>query len=1130
MSTDFKSADQKLKQILDKSKDVDPDLRFMALNDLNKLLVEHNLIINKVNSYSSKIIKILLDSLNDPNSDVQNQSLKCFKPLVSSLDDQEILEILRDLNAGQTTSASITTSIQTMAINEILKNLNLKHSSTGSLIVVELLPSLISNGSGLITSLDSIEILTDLINNLGSTIPSNELSKIYTALVKTIFGEVNIISKKSVVALGYLVNSLSVEEFENVIALIQNSHGDSYEDINLTLLTFNSLAKANHDLFIPYLQQVLDFSFHHLYLNNEDLDDDQIKIDEVRYEALQLIASLVSIGESFKPFISTILTIVQKFLTYDPYTNNYEEEEMDNDFSDEEEFSDDEDFDDMEEESDDNTWKLRKQAAKLCSLLVVQFPTILFQIYSEGIFETLINSVSDSSETVSFEKIHAMDSIIEVTIKQHGKRSNRKRRGSDVSMSDIDDSLTQMNKLRGKIVSRFIKELSNVKHNNLSKFNTLLQFFQRFNRLDEDLKPLLIAIGEHNFGLNLDLLKFYSSLLKNNDLEYFGGELNYIIETINSGLTSKNHISILNSIEASIDLLNLAYNETLTNSIIEIANTNKNDSEIRNTAIQSLGELKKLPPKKVNDLHELFVDTLKYEPIVVSTIKSITGLVEFYNDTIETEVINKIVKIYEKIVLDFNYSINVIESLGVIVRYFEIDSSIGDLLLKLFEEDKYQSQILRVVSNLKFDKSKLKSIFLKASTIDEIDDGAIIELGKRIGSELIPNLESDTSNIRNIKVLAEIVINENLIDYVRAREQDLVQNNNDLIFNIRLLGYVGEKITLAISIDQLLSHFADDETKVYAAEALGRMISKNSKEYLAGFLQKIQNDEYRYLLLISIKQVLKINNGLVYNDFNDIWNTIISILEREEDIDDDLAKISAQNLGLILVKNNDTNYFYNKASELIDSNSSSIVYTIIASIKFILAYDNLISIELIESILLQVFNKISDENLKIKQISVITLITVLNNQFNLLIPYLPTVLPIVYEELAMRKQYQETIQIGPFKHKVDKALEVRKNSFEILYKLSLNHHLLNNVDYNQVLSMVIKHGLSSDIISISSLIIIKLLEFDDVLLSVEDKQFLSNGIDKLLGNIKKKEDQQKDSKEEQETKSVLINLRKSIFD
>jgi len=1128
MSTDFKSADQKLKQILDKSKDVDPDLRFMALNDLNKLLVEHNLIINKVNSYSAKIIGILLSSLNDPNSDVQNQSLKCFKPLVSSLDDQEILTILKALNKGQTSSASITTSIQTMAISEILKNLNLKHGTTGSLIVVDLLPTLISQETGLITSLDSIEILTDLINNLGGTIPAAERENIYTSLIKTIFGQVNIISKKSIVALGYLVNSLSAVEFQNVLQLIKQSHGDSYEDINLSLLTYNSLAKANSELFVPYLNEIIDFCVKNLYLESEDVDDDQIKIDEVRYESLQLIASLIPIGDNFQPFINQVLDIVQKFLLYDPYTNNYEEEEMDEDITDEEEYSDDEDFDDMEDESDDNTWKLRKQSAKLTSLLVSQFPGILFNIYSNGIFESLIDSVSDSSETVSFEKIHALDAIIEVTIRQHGKRSSRKRRGSDVSMSDVDDSLTQLNKLRNKIVSKFIKELSNVKHNNLNKFNTLLQFFQRFNRLDEDLKPLLVAIKEHNFGLNLDLLKFYSALLKNNDLEYFGTELNNITETINSGLTSKNHISILNSIETSIDLLNLTYNDTLTNSIVEIASDNKNDSEIRNTAIQSLGDLKTLPANKVNDLLKLFVDTLKYEPIVVNTIKSITNLVEYYHELINSEFVNKIVNIYEKLVTDVNYSLYVIESLAIIVHFFEIDSSIGNILLELFEQDKYQSQILRVVSNLKFDKSKLKAIFLKASTIDEIEDGALIELAKRIGSELIPCLEEDITNTRNIKILAEIINNENLIEYVRAREQDLSQNK-DTSFNIRLLGFVGEKLTLGISIEQFLSYFSEDDLKVYAAEALGKVISKNSKQYLNSFLIKIQADEYRYLLLISISQVLKINNKLVYEDFNQVWDTIISILQTQEEIDEELVRICSQNLGLILVNNKDTNVFYNKASELINSSSSSIVYTIVAAIKFILAYDDVISIELIESLLLQVFNKISDENLKIKQISIITLITVLNNQLNLLVPYLPNLLPIIYEELPAKKEYQETIQIGPFKHKVDKALEVRKNAFEILYKLSLNHHLLSIVDFNQILSMVIKYGLVSDIITISSLIMIKLLEFDDVLLSVEDKQFLSNGIDKLLGNIKKKEDQQKDSKEEQETKATLIHLRSSIF-
>ncbi|CCH44180.1 Cullin-associated NEDD8-dissociated protein 1 [Wickerhamomyces ciferrii] len=1130
MSTDFKGADQKLKQVLDKVKDVDPDLRFMALNDLNKLLRDHNLIISTVNSYSSKIMNILLDSLSDSNSDVQNQALKCFEPLVVNLDDREVLNLLKNLNANQTATASITTSIHTMAISETLENLNLRDASTGSLIFVELLPTLITQETGVINSLDSIEILINLIGNLSNAIPEHELSTIYTALVKTIFGDVNIISKKSIIALGNLVNTLSPEEFSNVLKLIQAEHKDTYENINITFLTYNSLAKANSSLFIPYLNDLVSFSVKHLYLDNEDLDDDQIKIDEVRFEALQLISNLISVGDDFIPFIDQILNIVSKFLLYDPYTNSYEEEEgIDEEFSDAEDFSDDE-FDDVEEESDDNTWKLRKISAKLAALLTQQFPSILYNIYSNGIFEALINSVSDSSETVSFEKIHSLDSIIAVTIKQHGKRSSRKRRGSDVSMSDIDDSLTQLTKFRNKIVTKFIKELSNVKHNNLNKFNTLLQFFQRFNRLDEDLKPLLIAIREYNFGLNLDLLKIYSALLTNNDLEYFVSELNYIVDTINSGLTSKNHISTLNSIETATDLLNLTYNEKLTDSIIEIASSNKNDSEIRNTTIQSVGELKTLPSNKVQDVLNLFIDTLKYEPIVVSTIKSVTSIIEIYHELISSDIVNKIVQIYEKLVLDVNYTLYVIESLSTIVHYFQINSSIGDLLLQLFNEDKYQSLILRVISSLNFDKEKLKTIYIRALTIDDIEDSALIDLTKRIGSDLIPTLENDQLNTRNIKLLAEIIVDENLIDYIRIREEELSQGKS-IIFNIKLLGFIGEKLPVSISIDQLLSYFKDDETKIYAAEALGRIISKDSKGYLSDFLTKIRNSQDSYLLMISVKQILQINNELIYEDFNDIWETTISVLQNTNEIDEDLSKISAQILGLILVNNNDTNYFYNKATELLKSKSLSVLYTIIAAIKFILAYDNIVSIELFDSLLLQVFNKISDEDLKIKQISIISLITVLNNQFGLLIPYLSNILPLVYEELSKKKQYQETIQIGPFKHKVDKGLEVRKNAFEILYKLSLNHNLLNNnVDFNEILHNVIEHGLSADIITISSLIIIKLLEFEDVYLSVEDKQFLSNGIDKLLGGIKKKEDQQKDSKEEQETKAVLINLRNSIFE
>ncbi|KAH3679386.1 hypothetical protein WICMUC_001006 [Wickerhamomyces mucosus] len=1130
MSTDFKGADQKLKEIVSKSKDVDPDLRFMALNDLNKLLVEHSLIINKVNSYSQKIVNLLLESITDQNSDVQSQALKCFEPLAPSLDDDEILNVLIKLNEKQITINSITTSIHTMAIIEVLKNINLKHAATGQSIINKLLPSFIGVNGQIKDSLDAIETLTELIKTLGTTISSTQNQIISKALVESIYRSQNIISKKSITSLGCLVNNFSQGEFKELLQLINSNRDLNLDSILLTFLTYISLAKANNSLFTPFIDDVWPFSVSHLHLDSdENFEDDQIKIDDIRNEALRFISSLLAVGSPLQQHIDQILNIIKLFLRYDPYTNT-----SDNDYDadldeDEDDFG--EEYDDLDEGSDDNTWKIRKQSAELTSELAKSFPFVTQQLFSSRIFESILNSIADSSEAVSFAKIESLNTIIDITVEQHGKRSSRKRRGSDVSMADVEDSLTQLNKFRSTIVTKLTKELSGVKQNNINKYNTFLNFFQSFNRLDEDLKPLLRNIREHNFGLNLDLLQFYSSLLQNNDLQYFGDELPYIIEVINDGLTSKAHISVINSVNTAIHLLNLSYNEQLITSIIEIAAAPKNDSELRKTAIESLGNLSLLPVNKVNDILSVFKETLAYEHTVLVTISAITSLVEIYRESIDFSRINDIVVSYKILIRDSTYGPHILDSLITIVRYFNIDITIGNILLEFFNNDQYQSTILKILAHLNLEKSNLKSIFLKASVIEEIDDDALIDIGVKIGSELIPILEENTENQKNIKVIAQIALNENLTNYVEKAELQL-KDHKYPAFNIKLLGYIGQEKELNISIEHLTVYFQEDEFKLDAAEALGKIISKRSIEYVPSFLNKISVNEHRHLLLVSIKQVLKLNNGLNFEIYNNVWKTIVTVLEEQNEVNEvneDLAKICAQNIGYILVNNNDSNYFFNKASELLESSSKSIIYSVVASVKFILAYEHVVSIELIESILFQAFNKISDEDLKIKQIAVITLITSLNNQFNSLIPYLDTILPTVYEELPARKQYQHVLQIGPFKHKVDKALEVRKNSFEILYKLALNHSLLKNVDFNEILSKVVRSGLVNDIISISSLIIIKLLEFDEVLLNSEDKQYLSEGIEKLLSGIKKKEDAQKDTKDEQETKAILINLRNTVF-
>lgn len=1142
MSVDFSNVDRKLKEITEKSKDVDPDLRFMAVNDLNKLLVENKSIINNVNHYSGRIIQLLLNALTDVNSDVQSQALKCFAPLTPALDDNELSSALISLNQQVTASTSITTSVFTMAILEILKNINLKHSATGQEIAAKLILWNSDEVSIEINNnLDSIETITELIKNIGSTLTRAQKGFLCEALVRAIYGAQNIISKRSITALGSLVSSLDGDSFNFLFGLIRAKRDGDSEKTLATLLTFTSIAKSNISVLEPFIEDIFNFTVKHLALipfdleededGNEldyDFDEDQQKADDIRYEALRLISSLLPIGESLNSYLPAILNLVKDFLMYNPYTNT---NDGDDDFEDFDDEFDDDDYDELDDGSDDSSWKLRKQSSDLISDLVTNFPLVVGQIYNSTIFNSLLATIADSTEAVTIAKLNALKSIVEATIKQHGKRSTCKRRGSDVSISDLEDNISQLNEHRADIIKFVTKELKTVKSNNTQKYNIILNFFQNFNVLNEDLNPLLSTVREHNFGLNLDLLTFYSTMLANNDLQYFDeAELAYIVDMVNCGLKGTSHISKLNSIQTAVDLVNLKFNPDLLSSIVVLIQNPKNDSELRNAAIEALSALKELPLHDVNQLLQLFASSVKNEHTALSSIHSITKLVAAYYQLIEQAVISEIVQEYNALLTAQRFQAAVIESLVEISRCFTIEAYIAEPLKQHFDNSSNQSSVIKILAHLKLSSSDLKQIYMRASILDEIDDEALIEVGVQIGSDLIPVLQQNTTSPRNVKLMAAIIAKEEIAPLVKQSEADLKSGANPL-YNIRLLGYLAQyNVPVDVQLDDLTIYFTNDELKFYAAETLGNIIAKNYQDYIEVFLGKILANEQRQLLMVSIRRVLKVNQDISSESCMEIWNAVMTTLDSLTEIDDDICKISAQIIGYIFVQNRSSNQFFEAASQILtQSDSNAIVYSIIASVKFILAYDNIISVDLIESLLLQSFQKITDEDLKIKQISVIALVTTLNNQFSLITPYLDVILPKIFDELKARKQYEHVITIGPFKHRVDKALEIRKNSFEILYKLCLNHSVLHNVDFNEILSHVAKAGVVADILSISSLIITKLLKFDGVSLTTEDKAFVKEGIDKMLLQIKRREDNQKETKDDQENKQILVKLRKLIF-
>lgn len=110
----------------DRAIDVDPDIRFMALEDLRKYLTDDTITTSRIaiNQSLNDMIPILLKMLNDPNPDVQNQAVKSFEPMVRYLTNDSIVKLVKKLfalvqesNSKDSTSSRTTTGFRSFTIS-----------------------------------------------------------------------------------------------------------------------------------------------------------------------------------------------------------------------------------------------------------------------------------------------------------------------------------------------------------------------------------------------------------------------------------------------------------------------------------------------------------------------------------------------------------------------------------------------------------------------------------------------------------------------------------------------------------------------------------------------------------------------------------------------------------------------------------------------------------------------------------------------------------------------------------------------------------------------------------------------------------------------------------------------------
>lgn len=615
----------------DKSRDVDADLRFMALEDFQKYLNDTNT--NKNMKNLEKFIPRLHQLLSDEATEVQNQAVKSFAPLLPYINDdivfgiietlfQQVLDINNKEKSNNNSFKKFTTSIPNMALRSIFNSNNYKFNEEVSRNILGAVAGEIFDNQGEI-SIDLIEILIDVFKALGRYLTLDEISQYLIKLVSISFQTNGITRKRTVVAFGVLISQLidkTVEDgdvetrlndlIEDINVIFETNTTKSIDDISHRFMIYqvflhnikNNKKKfaefkfTNFELIFKIINEYINVeALKEVELDLEDLDLDLIvQENSIREDALITLNDLVVAlpNNDYESRLSEVLSIIDFFIHYDPLNANVsnDEDEYENSMEESDiEFSDDDEDDENnnlgDDENDGSASKLRIQSINLIKNIIISNHDYLPIIYDDLIYE-LIKTIDDRIISVSNEAIKTIIIIINLTPSLNLNSSNndgptgRQRARSDVSMID-SESNSPTNKLIFKITPILEEELFGklMVEKNLNRFPIFIKLLESIiskisnNLSDEFIGKIFANLEEFNFTAtnNLENLNLHRIIITKFEINRIS--ISFIKNLITNLSNSINDNSTYhNFILESLTIIDLLVNKLTTKEITILTN------------------------------------------------------------------------------------------------------------------------------------------------------------------------------------------------------------------------------------------------------------------------------------------------------------------------------------------------------------------------------------------------------------------------------------------------------------------------------------------------------------------------------------------------------------------------------
>jgi len=291
---------------------------------------------------------------------------------------------------------------------------------------------------------------------------------------------------------------------------------------------------------------------------------------------------------------------------------------------------------------------------------------------------------------------------------------------------------------------------------------------------------------------------------------------------------------------------------------------------------------------------------------------------------------------------------------------------------------------------------------------------------------------------------------------------------------LMVLGEIGLRMGNKFPVEPtiFLKQFSDggDNVPLAAAVALGLVGAGNVDKHVPVVMKQLAAGKDGYLLVHSLKEIITHSsaNGLA-SYTSDMWNTLLSPTVAN----DDSKAVAAECVGRLTIM--DPYSFLPELQTHMTSNEPVIRGLVISALRYTFtdtdtSYDKLlrpIVVDFLDSML-------RDAELENRRLALTALNSAATNKAHLLAGAgLDRLLPRVYAESVIKPELVREIQMGPFRHRVDGGLEVRKSAYETLY--SLLETAFRNLDMQVYFDRVIA-GISDehDIRALANLMLAKL--------------------------------------------------------